>query len=144
MATMPQSFRPRIRSLMAAIAFLALIFWVLADPLPRFRAWWPNRHVLAALDRKATLNLPPNPVLGDLVKGLRMATASPTLPQGIPVYIDPAGLTGAGRTMASPLSVAPRAATLGDSLRETMRPLGLTYEVRDGLLHVVRLGDKTK
>lgn len=128
---------------MAVIALLALIFWVLADPLPRFRAWWPNRHVLAALDRKVPLTLPPNPDLGDLVKGMRAATTSPSLPQGVPVYIDPAGLTGAGRTMGSPISVA-AGPTLGDSLRETMRPLGLTYFVREGLLHVGRLGDEGK
>ena len=42
--------------------------------------------------------------LEDVIKYIRASTKSPAFPDGIPIYVDPLGLTEADKTMASPVA----------------------------------------
>ena len=41
--------------------------------------------------------------LEDILRYIKTATESPQLQNGIPIYVDPAGLTEAEKTMTSPV-----------------------------------------
>jgi RNA polymerase sigma factor (sigma-70 family) len=74
--------------------------------------------------------------LEDVLKYIKVATQRPDLPQGIPIYVDPAGLQEAERTMQSPITLEVEGIPLDRSLHLVLRQLDLAYTVKDGLLYI--------
>jgi len=93
-----------------------------------------DRAVLAKLDKPIPLNFKDAP-LEDVLHFIKSATSGPGDP-GIPIYVDPVGLQEAEKTMTSPVTVESKGEPLKTSLKRLLKPLGLTYTVKDGLLLV--------
>jgi hypothetical protein len=75
--------------------------------------------------------------LEDVIKYIRSATVSDELPQGIPIYIDPAGLQEADKTMLSPITLNLEGLPLALTLRLALKQLDLVYQVLpEGLLYI--------
>lgn len=72
--------------------------------------------------------------IGDVLKYIKIATNSPKLPDGIPIYIDPKGLLKAGKTLNSPVSLSLEGIALGKSLELLLDQVDLRYEVEEGVL----------
>ena len=60
--------------------------------------------------------------LEDVLKYIKTASESPQLPDGIPIYVDPAGLTEAEKTMTSPVTIDLNGVSLKTTLRLILRP----------------------
>jgi RNA polymerase sigma factor (sigma-70 family) len=74
--------------------------------------------------------------LEDVLKYIRQATTSKTY-SGIPIYIDPQGLSDAGITMASTVRhMDLEGIPLKTTLRLMLRQLGLAFCLRDGVLMI--------
>jgi hypothetical protein len=94
------------------------------------------------LDEPLDLTYPDGASLEDVLKELKRATTGkPKLPAGIPIYVDPMGLQEANRTMKSQVRRPgpPSASTLGEHLRRVLEPLGLCYQIMDGLLMITAM-----
>jgi hypothetical protein len=74
--------------------------------------------------------------LEDVLKLVKKRTTGTWLPTGIPIYVDPVGLQEAEKIMSTPVGTDPADGPLplGDHLRRILKPMGLTYQVRQGLL----------
>ena len=75
--------------------------------------------------------------LEDVLKYIKSATQGPN-DTGIPIYVDPAGLNEAEKTMTSPVTLNVEGLPLKLTLRLVVNQLGLTYAVRDGLLTITK------
>jgi tetratricopeptide (TPR) repeat protein len=97
------------------------------------------------LDQPVSMPFAAETPLEDVIKYIKSATVSPQLPEGIPIYVDPAGLLEAEKTMTSPISnIAFEGVPLKRSLKLILKQLDLTYTVKDGLLTIthVKSGDQ--
>jgi hypothetical protein len=132
----PPRVRFTVRRMMAAIAALAVLTHYVVLPVwDYFRLPPETRAVLSALGRPAKLATAGPMPLGTLLKQLRVATAGPKS-AGVPVYVDPIGLSEAGAGIESTVVASADRLALKDQLNRTLGPLGLGYYVRDGLLMV--------
>ena len=75
--------------------------------------------------------------LEELLKYVKSATQGST-DAGIPIYVDPAGLRAAHQTMKLPVSISVENVPLRTTLTLVLRQLGLTFDVRDGLLTITK------
>jgi hypothetical protein len=91
-----------------------------------------------ALDQQIALTYPDGAPLEDVLKEMKRRTTGKKLPSGIPIYVNPIGLQEANVTMASPVRrPAPgNPPTISEHLRRVLKPLGLSYEVKDGFLMI--------
>jgi hypothetical protein len=96
-----------------------------------------TQQILQKLDEDIDLKLP-NPEklvqLDTFLKAVKQATTDEKY-TGIPIYVDPVGLQDAGVSMDSNLSVF-QSGHLGFILRESLRPLRLSFLVKDGFLMI--------
>ena len=92
--------------------------------------------ILEALDRPISMPFPNETPLEDVIKYIKSATVGPELPEGIPIYIDPVGLQAAEKTEQSPIRINLEGVPLERTLFLALRPLGLGYAVKDGLLSI--------
>ena len=95
-----------------------------------------TQQILQKLDEDIDLKLP-NPAEMELhlfLKAVKQATTDNKF-SGIPIYVDPVGLQEAVVSMGSPVSVY-RSGHLGFILRESLRPLRLSFIVKDGFLMI--------
>ncbi len=88
--------------------------------------------ILEKLDAKIDLTLPNPTTLSDFLKAVKQATTDKNF-TGIPIYIDDEGLRDASIKIDSHLSVYPGPA-LKFVLRDSLRPLHLSFMVGDGYL----------
>ncbi|MBX6316481.1 MAG: hypothetical protein IRY99_26750 [Isosphaeraceae bacterium] len=95
-----------------------------------------TRMILDQLERPISMPFPNETPLSDVLKYIKTATASSELPEGIPIYVDPIGLAEAEKTEDSPVKMNLEGVRLKRCLRLILRQLGLTYDVRDGLLMI--------
>jgi hypothetical protein len=73
--------------------------------------------------------------LEDVIKYIKSSTQSDDLPQGIPIYVDPAGLQEAEQTTQSPVTLELEGFPLATTLDLLLKQLDLKYHVRpDGLV----------
>jgi hypothetical protein len=89
------------------------------------------------LDEPIELDFREKP-LEDLLKYIKSASTGAT-DNGIPIYVEPTGLQEAEQTMISPVSFATmkgKRVKVRKVLAEALRPLGLAFAVKDGLLIV--------
>jgi RNA polymerase sigma factor (sigma-70 family) len=91
-----------------------------------------------ALDQEVVLQIPNRTTLVDALKHIKAMTAGPDLPSGIPIYVEPEGREEVGVDLDKPIDLIliPNKVPLRKSLLVLLRPLGLDFEVRDGLLTV--------
>jgi hypothetical protein len=99
--------------------------------------------VLKKLDGKVPMQFPNKLPLVEVLKYIRTATRGATS-DGIPFAFDTEGLKRAGQTRASLVSIDIEDRPLKESLAELLQPLGLAYEVRDGVLTITSKPGQTK
>ncbi|WP_406697033.1 hypothetical protein V5E97_39205 [Singulisphaera sp. Ch08] len=71
--------------------------------------------------------------LEDLLKYLKAASTG-TNDNGLPIYVEPTGLADMGQTATSPVTVDVEGVKIRSVLERALRPLGLSFTVKDGLL----------
>ncbi len=94
-----------------------------------------DRVILSKLDQPVSMSFANETPLTDVLTYIKSATAGPK-DTGIPIYVDPVGLQEVKITMTSPVAVDIEGAPLKTTLRLLLRPLGLSYTVKDGLLTI--------
>jgi RNA polymerase sigma factor (sigma-70 family) len=119
-----------------------------------------TRDILAALDAPVSLQFPESTPIGDVLQFIGNATQTPSLAEGLPIYLDPTGLVeqrrvaeGAPSTpdsddaslalsnlRARPVSLNLANVPLRTGLRLALKQAGLGYIVKDGLVYVGVLG----
>jgi hypothetical protein len=95
-----------------------------------------NAQIRQKLDAVIDADLPNGSTLETLLKHIKKVTTNATDP-GIPIYVDPIGLTEAGNMdMATQVKLNYKKQSIRTILELTLRPLGLSYDVRDGFLMI--------
>ena len=94
-----------------------------------------TKQILEKLDQSIPMNYPNETPLEEILKYIKQATQGAN-DSGIPIYVDPLGLTEADRTMTSPVSLDLEGVPLKTTLRLMLKQLGLTYTVKDGFLMI--------
>jgi hypothetical protein len=98
--------------------------------------------ILRKLDEQIDLKLPNPTQLTDFLKAVKQATTDNKF-SGIPIYVDPVGLDDAGAKIESHLT-AYNNGPLKSVLRESLRPLKLSFIVKDGFLMISSRDDITQ
>jgi hypothetical protein len=101
---------------------------ILVDRTPRTLA------ILAELEKPISMKFSQETPLGDVTAYLRGATKGAAFPGGLPIYVDPQGLSDSDKTMASTVSIELEGIPLKTTLALLLRQLGMVYQVRDGVL----------
>jgi hypothetical protein len=106
------------------------------------RPWFPtvarsmspeNARILDALERPIPMRFDGEATLESLLNHIKRATATPT-PPGIPIYVDPIGLQEAERSLQSTVQLDLEGVPLKETLRLSLKQLGLAYQVKGGYL----------
>jgi hypothetical protein len=104
--------------------------------------WWGkvprdpvSRAILKKLEAPISMSFPNETPLEDVLKYIKSATQGPT-DSGLPIYVDPVGLNRAEKTMTSPVTLDLEGVPLWITLRLVLKQLGLTYDVKDGLVTI--------
>lgn len=100
-----------------------------------------NQRIIDALAKTPVMEFPFETPLEDVLQYIRDATRSPDGWE-IPIYIDPAGLQEAEKTMTSTVSISLKGVPLQTTLRLVLTQLGLDYRIKDGLLLVTSEHDE--
>jgi hypothetical protein len=108
------------------------------DSLP----WWAkiprdaaSKAILKKLEAPISMSFPNETPLEDVLKYIKSATQGPA-DAGLPIYVDPVGLNEAEKTMTSPVVLDLEGVPLRITLRLLLKQLGLTYDVKDGLVTI--------
>ena len=94
-----------------------------------------DQLILKKLEQHVNMDFHEQTPLEDVLRYIRSATQGPG-DDGIPIFVDPEGLKAAGATMTSPVTIDAEGVPLKVSLRALLKPLGLTYRVKGGLLRI--------
>jgi RNA polymerase sigma factor (sigma-70 family) len=97
--------------------------------------------ILAKLNEPLAMKFPYEQPLQDVLKYIKQATKG-SKDNGIPIYIDPIGLSEAEKTMTSPVSIDVEGVPLRRTLQLILKQINLAYYVDDGLL-VITSKDST-
>ncbi len=95
-----------------------------------------NRKIREALDNPVSMPFTSETALEDVVKYIKTATSAPGMMQGIPIYVDPVGLSEAEKTMASPITLTLEGVPLRTSLSLLLKQLDLVYHIQGGVLMI--------
>jgi hypothetical protein len=95
--------------------------------------------IVAALGQLIDMNFRNETPFEEVIKYFRDATKSPALPDGIPIYIDPVGLQEAEKNLTSPVTMDLKQIPARTALKLALEQLGLTYQVKDGLLKITSM-----
>ena len=92
----------------------------------------------AKLQQPFTHSFPRETPLADVLKTIRQATkGKDDKDKGVPIYVDPAGLQEAEKTMTSPVTFDVEDATVALALKLMLHQLGLIFQVNeDGLVAI--------
>jgi hypothetical protein len=94
-------------------------------------------RVWEALQKSVDLPFPAETTLDDILKYIKDSTKSQDLSEGLPIYVDPAGLLEAEKTMQSPVTIDLRGVPLRTGLDLVLRQLDLAWSVHpDGFLAI--------
>jgi hypothetical protein len=92
------------------------------------------------MNRPLALTYPDGAPLEQFLKDIKMCSVGQPklLTAGIPIYVDPIGLSEADKTMTSTVRRPPsdQKLTLGEHLKLALKPLGLDFTIRDGFLMI--------
>ena len=94
-----------------------------------------NNAIRAALAVPPSFEFPNGVSLEDLLKRIRLSTAKGDSP-GIPIYVDPTGLSVAEKDMSVMAPFKPQGRPLGEALKEYLAAFNLGYSVQDGFMMV--------
>ena len=94
-----------------------------------------SQAILEKLEEPVAMLFANETPLEDVLKYIKAATQGPN-DAGIPIYVEPTGLEEAKQTMQSTVKLDMRGVPLKTTLRLVLRPLGLSYIVKDGLLTI--------
>ena len=144
---MKSVIRIRLSTMLLLVAVIGMLipFFVLRLTQARLRAEIkPYRSpvaegVVELLERPVPLTYKDGAPLEAFLKDLKACSnGQPKLPTGIPIYVDPIGLSESKQTMASPVRrPAPdRNLTLRAHLNLVLKPLGLGFTIRDRFLMI--------
>jgi hypothetical protein len=124
-----------VRGLMIAVAVFAVSVYVAVPAWDYYSLPPGTRRVLTKLGHPIRFPAAgPIPLLG-LLKIIRGASIGPK-DNGIPIYVDPDGLVEAGAGIQSPVEVDSDRVPVKERLGRSLKPLGLGYFVKDGLLTI--------
>ena len=93
------------------------------------------RQTLIKLEEPIATSFGSGIPLEDLVKYIKQATTTASY-SGIPIYVDPIGLSEADKIMTSVITYNAEGVPLRQSLHEMLSPLGLTYVVGEELVTI--------
>ena len=94
-----------------------------------------NELIEAKLEEPISMSFANETPLEDVLKYIKGATSGPQ-DTGITIYVDPAGLQKAEKTMTSPVQLDLEGVPLRTTLRLMLKQIGMTYTVKDGLLTI--------
>ena len=103
-----------------------------AAPNPRADA---TARVRQRLEMVVGADFPKTASLATFLKTIKRITTDATYP-GIPIYVDPAGIKDVKVTMEAQIPEIVGERPILDILSDSLRPLGLMYDVRDGFLMI--------
>jgi RNA polymerase sigma factor (sigma-70 family) len=95
----------------------------------------PTARIRQKLDMKVGADFPKTASLETLLKTIKKITTDATY-SGIPIYVDPAGIKDVKLTMETQIAEIPDQQPIRNILSNSLRPLGLMYDVRDGFLMI--------
>ncbi len=98
-----------------------------------------SQRVVEALATPVAMHFANETPLDDVLKYVKIATTTAKLPSGIPIYVDPIGLQEAEKSMTSTVSIDLDQVPLRASFKLLLHQLGLTYQVKDGLLKIISI-----
>ncbi len=138
--------RLSVRWTMIVIAVAAVLMYYVVMPIWSYYSLpKATRDVLAGLSYGVQLPTSGKMPFGDFIKTIR-TTAFGQLLTNVPIYVDPAGLQEAGVVdLQIPVDASPDRISLKDQLERSLKPLGLGYFVKDGLLTITsaKVADRT-
>jgi len=138
--TAPRLPRWRLRALTAAIAAIAVVLLLIRPMVPgwvaSYRTWRTERAIRDRLRQPLPMPFPGGTSLGNVLIHIKASTKSGTLPDGIPIFLDPIGLQEAGASLESTVAINTRGEPIEASLKAILDPLGLTFYVAHGLVSV--------
>jgi RNA polymerase sigma factor (sigma-70 family) len=95
-----------------------------------------SQAILAKLEEPIKMPFDDETALEDVLKYIKQSTTTEKYP-GIPIYVDPAGLEEAERSMTSTVkSMDLEGIPLRRTLQLLLKQLGLVYSVQDGFLYI--------
>lgn len=94
-----------------------------------------TKQLLAALEEPIAMSFANETPLDDVLKYIKQATTTPTY-SGIPIYVDPDGLREAKATINSTVQIDQQGVPLRTTLSQALKPLGLSYVVKEGFLMI--------
>ena len=92
--------------------------------------------ILKKLDEPVSMNFANETPLDDVLKYIKEATAGSGGKGGVAIYVDPAGLQEADKTMTSPVALELEGVPLKRTLSLLLKQLGLSYIVEDGMIYI--------
>ena len=97
-----------------------------------------NKRIEEVLEQSLTMAFPNPTPLEDILKYTKQNTMSEELnfPSGIPIYVNPSGLSKSEKTTKSEVSLEIEGLPLRTTLRLILEQLDLDYEVHDGVLEI--------
>ena len=96
-----------------------------------------SQGIIAELAKPISMPFGAETALADVVKYVKTSTRGPAFADGIPIYVDPIGLSEADKSMTSTVhGVEVEGVPLRTTLKLLLHQLDLTYVVRDGLLRI--------
>jgi hypothetical protein len=91
-----------------------------------------TQAILARLDRAIIMPFERDTPLEDVLNYITVATQSPDLPRGIPIYVNALALREAGETNRSKVQYAREGVPLKEALEQVLRQLLLDFTVEGG------------
>jgi hypothetical protein len=95
-----------------------------------------SQKIAAVLSKVIPMPFPVETPLENVIKYIRDSTRNQAFSDGIPIYVDPLGLVEVEKTMSSTVIFDVKEVPLRTSLKLILKQLGLTYQVKDGLLTI--------
>jgi hypothetical protein len=132
--------RLHLRTMMILVAVLTLLSYLFVLPICRYYALSPaDRAIVDTLERRVDMPFGNGATLSDVLKHIIVSSRPPkpkgvALPPGVPIYVEPIALDAAHVTMQKSVHISSKGAKLRTSLVQVLQPLGLDYQVKDGLL----------
>jgi hypothetical protein len=97
-----------------------------------------SQRIIVELSKPLSMPFGAETSLAELIKYVKSSTKGPAFADGIPIYVDPIGLSEADKSMASTVSnVQVEGVPLRTTLKLLLNQLDLTYVVGDGLLRII-------
>ena len=126
-------FRPRftLRMIMISIAVVTVLTYSVGLPVWRYYQLPANtRAVLSALRRPVRLpSSGPMPLM-TMLKGVKGVSV------GVPIFVDPIDLASVNLDENSTVTASAENLTIKDHLEHSLKPMGLSFFVKDGLLMI--------